>query len=443
MAEKVLPYDRRWVTQETGWYCGPASAQTILQSRGIFVEESQLAREIGTTWNGTDYVGLIEPVLNAHLGQDVYVSRYLEVDPAAPEQVERLWRDIVASIEAGFGVVANIVAPVDNYPRGVRGSVSPSYSGGTVYHYIAVMGYSDEDGARSVWIADSGFRPFGYWLSFAQLATLIPPKGYAAAPVGPPPPPPPGLTAEVLSDAMGAALPLERYRELLPAVTEALRAAGCTTVDRAAMWMAQVGHESAGLRYMEELADGSAYEGRADLGNTQPGDGRRFKGRGPIQITGRHNYAAVSAWAFAQGLVPTATYFVDNPAELGTDRYAFAGVTWYWTVARQMNRFADAADIEGATRAVNGGLTNLDDRVDRWNHARALGAALLPEEDSTMAALTPEEQRELLDGVRYIRDQLGPGVDDWGEDGDLGRNAKGQRLTLRAGLAKLIRKVGA
>lgn len=442
MAEKVLPYDRRWVTQETGWWCGPASAQTVLQSLGIVVEESQLAREIGTTWNGTDYVGLIVPVLNAHLGRDVYEARYLEMDPAAPEQIEQLWRDIVSSIEADHGVIANIVAPVDNYPRGVRGSISPSYSGGTVYHYIAVMGYSDEGGERTVWIADSGFRPYGYWLSFAQLGTLIPPKGYASAPIGPPPPPPPGLTAEVLSDAMGAALPLERYRELLPAVSEALRAARCTTVDRAAMWMAQVGHESVGLRYMEELRDGSDYEWRADLGNTEPGDGRRFKGRGPIQITGRHNYGAVSAWAHAEGLVPTPTYFVDNPAELGTDRYAFAGVTWYWTVARPMNRYADAADIVGASRAVNGGDNGLDDRINRWNHARALGAVLLPEED-TLAALSPEEQRELFDNVKYIREQLGPKLPVWGEESSLGRNDKGEELTLRDAVAKQLRTGGA
>jgi len=57
-------------------------------------------------------------------------------------------------------------------------------------------------------------------------------------------------------------------------------------------------------------------------------------------------------------------------------------------------------------------------------------------------ALSDAEQRQLLDDVRYIKDQLGPGFEEWGEDGDLGRNTKGQSRTLRAGLAALMRKTG-
>ncbi len=62
------------------------------------------------------------------------------------------------------------------------------------------------------------------------------------------------------------------------------------TALRLAHFLAQVGHESGSFKYMEEIASGAAYEGRADLGNTQPGDGKLFKGRGPLQITGRNNY---------------------------------------------------------------------------------------------------------------------------------------------------------
>ncbi|MGK9270507.1 C39 family peptidase [Williamsia muralis] len=178
MTERVLPYDRSIAPQDTYFFCGPASTQMVLNSRGIFRSEQQLAQELGTTTNGTDYVGLIERVLNRYLG-GVYVTRYTANDPMSQAQKDRLWSDIVASIDSGYGVVANIVASPSNYPRGVKGSASPAYGGGTVYHYIAVMGYDDE--ARAVWVADSGFRPFGYWCSLDQLATLIPPKGYSAA----------------------------------------------------------------------------------------------------------------------------------------------------------------------------------------------------------------------------------------------------------------------
>lgn len=184
MTEKVLPYDRSIVPQETGYFCGPASTQVILNSRGVIESEQALAEQMGTTWNGTNHVGLIAPVLNKYIGGD-YKPVFLERDPISATQKDRLWTDIVRSIDAGFGVSANIDAPPNNYPRGVKGSVSPAYGGGEVLHYIAIMGYDDVE--RAVWIADSGFRPFGYWCSFDQLATLLPPKGYAAATVAPAP----------------------------------------------------------------------------------------------------------------------------------------------------------------------------------------------------------------------------------------------------------------
>ena len=187
------------------------------------------------------------------------------------------------------------------------------------------------------------------------------------------------MDADSLAEVMGYAVPQYRYDALCPAVNQAMREAGCLSVNRAAMMMAQVGHESGGLRYMEEIASGAAYEGRADLGNTQPGDGKRFKGHGPIQITGRANHTSVSLWAFARKLVPTASYFIDHPEELAGDLYGFLGVVWYWTVARpKLNAYADAADIVSATKAVNGGTNGLADRVTRWTRARDMGSRVTP-----------------------------------------------------------------
>lgn len=314
MTEKVLPYDRNIIRQETGYWCGPASTQLVLNSRGIIVPEADLAREIGTTTSGTNFVGLIERVLDRVTPDAFYTSVDMPNYPPTSAQRDRLWANIVQSINAGYGVVMNWVAPPSNYPRGVKGSQSPAYRGGTIYHYVACMGYDDVE--RALWIADSGFSPFGYWVSFDQAARLIPPKAYCYADTTAVAPPSPAVSTPpvaLLSQAMGDRVTLDRYAALLPAVMQALEECQCTTVDRVAMWMAQVGHESGGLLYLEEIADGSAYEGRPDLGNTQPGDGRRFKGRGPIQITGRHNYTKLSAWAHSRGLVPSPTFFVDQP----------------------------------------------------------------------------------------------------------------------------------
>jgi predicted chitinase len=164
------------------------------------------------------------------------------------------------------------------------------------------------------------------------------------------------------------------------------------------MFCAQVGHESLGLRYMEEIASGAAYEGRADLGNTQPGDGTRFKGRGPIQLTSRTNYGAFGRWCHAAGLVGSDDYFVVNPQQVAQPRWGFLAAAWYWTVARpKLNVLADAGDIEGATRAVNGGLNGLADRIARWTHARTIGAALLPAATDSDGddVMTPELQQRL------------------------------------------------
>ncbi|WP_083885250.1 C39 family peptidase [Nocardia thailandica] len=198
------------------------------------------------------------------------------------------------------------------------------------------------------------------------------------------------MDTPTLARAMGNSLSLQEYEAFTEPFNKALISAECTTVDRVAMWCAQIGHESAGLRFMEEIADGSDYEGRLDLGNTEPGDGPRFKGRGPIQLTGRHNYGLFSAWAFDRGLVPNPDFFVSDPFQVARPEWGFLAASYYWTVARpQLNELADTGDVEGATRAVNGGTMHLQDRIDRWHMCRELGTALLPD---GIAAAQPVER---------------------------------------------------
>lgn len=176
--KKVLPFDTKMIPQETGYWCGPASAQIVLKVRGIDVSEAQLARECGTTTGGTDHIRLIERVLDRRLPEANYTSVDMPNDPPTPAQKEKLWADIVKSIDAGYAVLGNLVAPPSNYPQGF------AYGGGTVFHYITFTGY-DSVGARQVQLSDPGFRPFQGWISFDQAATLLPPKGYIFADVAP------------------------------------------------------------------------------------------------------------------------------------------------------------------------------------------------------------------------------------------------------------------
>jgi predicted chitinase len=393
--EKVLPLPPLdQISQQTIFHCGPGSAENILNSLGIPSDEWELAMACRTTENGTDWIGQIRDVLQQRAHHMDWRLQELPNDPCSPAEKQKLWDDVRGSIvTAAAPCLFNFVAPVSNYPRASRPSPvdgqvrNPSYGGGTVWHYTTGFGVAEDDnGVKHVLIVDSGFQPTVYWITLDQLATLLPPKGYVygfAEPVGVPVLPGPAAAldeAEALSIAMGGSLPVERYRALVPAVKEALRQSDCTNPRRVAAWFAQIGHESAGLRYMEEIADGSAYEGRADLGNIQPGDGPRFKGHGPIQITGRENHRQVSEWAYQHNYVPTPTYFVDNPHELGGDTFAFLGAAWYWTVARgsQINDAADREDHEQVCRLINGGLHGFDDRVQRYRTALQVADQFVP-----------------------------------------------------------------
>lgn len=126
---------------------------------------------------------------------------------------------------------------------------------------------------------------------------------------------------------------------------------------RLAHFMAQLIHESGGFRYMEEIWGPTkaqrGYEGRADLGNHIAGDGYRFRGRGPIQLTGRANYRAMGQRI---GIALEA-----HPDIAAVPSIGLWTALEYWR-SRDLNALADADDIEAVTRKVNGGLNGFSDR---------------------------------------------------------------------------------
>lgn len=125
---------------------------------------------------------------------------------------------------------------------------------------------------------------------------------------------------------------------------------------RVNMFLAQCAHESGGFRYLRELwgptAAQARYEGRLDLGNTEPGDGKRYLGRGLIQITGRTNYAVCG---LALGL-----NLLMFPELLEDTSHAAQSAGWYWH-SHGLNEIADEGDFERITRRINGGMSHYDD----------------------------------------------------------------------------------
>ncbi len=132
---------------------------------------------------------------------------------------------------------------------------------------------------------------------------------------------------------------------------------------RECAFLAQIGHESGRLRYVEELASGEAYEGRKDLGNTEPGDGKKYKGRGLIQITGRVNYEKAQ---MALG-VP----LLLEPERLLQPYFAVKSACWWWQ-EHGLNELADKGEFEKITKRINGGLNGQEDRSYLYKRALRL-----------------------------------------------------------------------
>ncbi len=148
---------------------------------------------------------------------------------------------------------------------------------------------------------------------------------------------------------------------LYPHLCKAMDEAGINTKLRMAAFLAQISHESGELKWMEEIWGPSEAQKRYEppstlatkLGNTKKGDGLKFKGRGPIQLTGRSNYKACGD---ALGLD-----LIANPEAAASLEAGFRVACWFWT-SRKLNALADKSEFDAITKAINGGYNGKPER---------------------------------------------------------------------------------
>jgi putative chitinase len=176
------------------------------------------------------------------------------------------------------------------------------------------------------------------------------------------------VTPDTLAQALG--IPDQRAQTWADALSASMALYAIDSPARQAAFLAQIGHESGGLIYVRELWGPTeiqqGYEGRADLGNVQEGDGFKFRGRGLIQVTGRFEYGRVAA---ALGLP-----LLDHPELLETPSNAAQSAAWFWNT-NGLNELADIGDFNTITKRINGGLIGLEDRLKLWASCKtALGA---------------------------------------------------------------------
>lgn len=157
--------------QETFYWCGPTAAQMALLIRGVSVSQATLASKLGTTTNGTNYVGLFPPVLNGYLPDAKYVE-----GPYAPT-ADALWDAVTSAIDAGYGVIANIVA--------TKGVDAPDfYPAGDTYHYVLLVGYKGtrKVNPRLVTADSANFNGVTEWEApLDQWVSLLSSKGISPA----------------------------------------------------------------------------------------------------------------------------------------------------------------------------------------------------------------------------------------------------------------------
>lgn len=165
------------------------------------------------------------------------------------------------------------------------------------------------------------------------------------------------MTPEQFARATGCRSPALTVH-WFPHVLAAMEAYCINTPLRQAAFLAQIGHESGGLRYATELWGPTPiqlrYEGRADLGNTQPGDGKRFRGHGLIQVTGRDNHVRARDRLQAKFPDRTIPNFETVPDALAMPEWAALSAADFWD-AHDLNRWADVGDFDGVSDIINRG----------------------------------------------------------------------------------------
>lgn len=153
---------------------------------------------------------------------------------------------------------------------------------------------------------------------------------------------------------------LKEQKELF--LREGMQRKNINSCQRMAMFLAQIGHESGSFRHKESIISGDIYEGRRDLGNREPGDGKRFKERGLIFLAGRTNYEQFSEYLGKSEIL-------SNPDIVASDPFlSVESALWYWE-SRKVNVVADSGDVKAVTRLINGGYNGLADRTAFYERA--------------------------------------------------------------------------
>lgn len=182
------------------------------------------------------------------------------------------------------------------------------------------------------------------------------------------------ITVETLRKIAGGKPDQANMESVIKGLDTFGAAAGLDKPHRLAHFIAQVAHESGRFKYDREVWGPTAaqrrYEGRADLGNTEPGDGERFMGRTPMMITGRGNYRRFNDWC-RKHIGPHVPDFTVDPDLVNEDPWEGAAPIWYWDAGTptSLNVFADDNNIEAVTRKINGGLNGFSDRTLLYTRA--------------------------------------------------------------------------